>query len=192
MSTATPIVDHVEDLWPAGRRPTETLDQLVLASHLLGAEPRRLELRRRQHLGQGHARSTTRAARSTSCGSRARAPTWRRWAPQHFTGLRLEEMLPLFERDAMSDEEMVAYLARCQLDPAMPRCSIETLLHAFVPAPHVHHTHPDGINVIAGAADGERARRARASATSAAWIHYIRPGFTLSSRSARRSAPTRP
>ena len=34
----------------------------------------------------------------------------------------------------MSDEEMVAHLARCQLDPAMPRCSIETLLHAFVPA----------------------------------------------------------
>ena len=38
-----------------------------------------------------------------------------------FTGLRLEEILPLFERDAMTDEEMVAYLARCQLDPAMPR-----------------------------------------------------------------------
>ena len=59
----------------------------------------------------------------------------------------------------MSDEDMVAYLARCQLDPAMPRASIETLLHAFVPAPHVHHTHPDGINVLAGTADGERLMR---------------------------------
>ncbi len=52
----------------------------------------------------------------------------------------------------MSDEEMVAYLARCQLDPATPRSSIETLLHAFVPAAHVHHTHPDAINVLACAA----------------------------------------
>ena len=51
---------------------------------------------------------------------------------------------------------MVAHLVRCQLDPAMPRPSIETLLHAFVPAAHVHHTHPDGINILAGS----RARRA--------------------------------
>ena len=98
---------------------------------------------------------------------------------QHFTGLRLEEVLPLIEREAMSDEEMVAYLARCQLDPAMPRCSIETLLHAFVPAPHVHHTHPDGINVLAGTADGERLVR-ECFGDAAAWIPYIRPGFTLS------------
>ena len=96
-----------------------------------------------------------------------------------FTGLRLDEVLPLIERDAMSDEEMVAYLSRCQLDPAMPRCSIETLLHAFVPAAHVHHTHPDGINVLAGTADGERLAQ-ECFGADAAWIPYIRPGFTLS------------
>ena len=75
---------------------------------------------------------------------------------EHFTGLKLDEVLPLMERDEMSDEDMVAYLAKCQISPTMPRASIETLLHAFVPAPHVHHTHPDGINVLAGTADGER------------------------------------
>ena len=95
-----------------------------------------------------------------------------------FTGLRLEEILPLFERDAMSDEEMVAYLARCQLEPSMPRCSIETLLHAFVPAPHVDHTHPDAINAIAGAVDGEALAR-ECFGDEVAWIDYIRPGFTL-------------
>ena len=67
-----------------------------------------------------------------------------------FTPLRLKETLPLLERDEMSDEDMVAHLARCQIDPAAPRSSIETLLHAFIPAAHVHHTHPDGINVLAG------------------------------------------
>src|ERR687885_3019359 len=32
-----------------------------------------------------------------------------------FTGLKLDEVLPLMEKDSMSDEEMVAYLASCQL-----------------------------------------------------------------------------
>ena len=79
----------------------------------------------------------------------------------------------------MSDEEMVAHLVRCQFDPAMPRPSIETLLHAFVPAAHVHHTHPDGINILAGSEHGEQLVR-ECFGDSAAWIPYIRPGFTLS------------
>src|SRR5439155_6603887 len=101
---------------------------------------------------------------------------------EHFTPLRLDEMLALFDaRDEMSDEDMVAHLARCQVDPAAPRSSIETLLHAFVPAPHVHHTHPDGINVLAGTMDGKRLV-AECFGDEAAWIPYIRPGFTLAKK----------
>ena len=38
MSTVTPLIDDVADLWPAdGERPGDLLDELVLASHLLGA-----------------------------------------------------------------------------------------------------------------------------------------------------------
>ena len=96
-----------------------------------------------------------------------------------FAGLRLDEILPLRERDEMSDEQMVAYLARCQLDPAMPRPSIETLLHAFTPAPHVDHTHPDAIGAIVGAVDGERLAQ-ECFGGDAIWIPYIRPGFALS------------
>jgi len=99
--------------------------------------------------------------------------------PAGFAGLRLEEILPLTQRDAMSDEEMVAYLARCLLDPAMPRPSIETLLHAFVPHPHVDHTHPDAIGAIVGTADGERLAQ-ECFGSDAVWIPYIRPGFALS------------
>ena len=97
---------------------------------------------------------------------------------EHFTPLRLEEMLPLFERQEMSDEDMVAHLARCQTDPAAPRASIETLLHAFVPADHVHHTHPDAINVLAGTKDGERLVR-ECFGDERGVDPYIRPGFTL-------------
>src|SRR5204862_798101 len=99
-------------------------------------------------------------------------------APGGFTGLRLDEILPLSQRDAMTDEEMVVYLARCQLDPQMPRASIETLLHAFVPHAHVDHTHPDAIGAIVGTVDGERLAE-ECFGSDALWIPYLRPGFAL-------------
>jgi rhamnulose-1-phosphate aldolase/alcohol dehydrogenase len=96
-----------------------------------------------------------------------------------FTGLKLQEVLPLIEREQMSDEEMVAYLASCQLRPDMPRGSIETLLHAFVPYAQVDHTHPDAINMICCAEGGEELA-AECFGDEAVWIPYLRPGFTLS------------
>ena len=99
--------------------------------------------------------------------------------PRGFTGLKLAEITPLFDRETMSDEEMVAYLSRCQLEPSMPRASIETLLHAFVPHPHVDHSHPDAINAICCAENGEHLAR-ECFGADAVWIPYIRPGFTLS------------
>ena len=96
-----------------------------------------------------------------------------------FTALKLDEVDPLFERDSMTDEEMVAYLSRCQLEPNMPRSSIETLLHAFVPFDHVDHTHPDATNMICCAEDGERLAK-ELYGDSDVWIPYVRPGFALS------------
>lgn len=179
MSIDTPLIDTVADLWPADAAPGgDLLEELVLASHLLGANRAVANYGGGNTSAKGLARDHT--GRDVPVmwvkGSGSDLATMGR---AHFTGLRLDEVLPLFERDAMSDEEMVAYLARCQLDPAMPRCSIETLLHAFVPAPHVHHTHPDGINVLAGTEDGERLVH-ECFGDEAVWVPYIRPGFTLS------------
>jgi rhamnulose-1-phosphate aldolase/alcohol dehydrogenase len=98
---------------------------------------------------------------------------------QGFAGLKLEEVLPLFERPNMTDEEMVAYLDRTAFEVGRPRQSIETLLHAFVPAKHVDHTHPDAIIAIACSENGQ-AIMADIYGERAAWVDYIRPGFTLS------------
>ena len=95
-----------------------------------------------------------------------------------FTGLRIDEIDPLFERDEMSDEDMVAYLALCQTGPTMPRSSIETLLHAFVPFDHVDHTHPDATNMICCAVNGEQLAK-DCYGSDAVWIPYVRPGFSL-------------
>src|ERR1700688_2991484 len=56
-----------------------------------------------------------------------------------FTGLFLDDVLPLLERERMSDAEMVDYLAHCFYEPGRPRPSIETLMHAFLPFALPHH-----------------------------------------------------
>jgi rhamnulose-1-phosphate aldolase/alcohol dehydrogenase len=176
VTVATPIAHRTEDRWPA-EAAAGGLEQLVLRSNLLGAD------RAVANFGGGN---TSVKTRDTDHAGREVDVLWVKGSGSDlatmdasgFTGLRLQEILPLYEREEMSDEEMVAHLARCQLDPTMPRASIETLLHAFVPAPHVDHTHPDAINAIAGAADGEALARA-CFGDEVAWIPYIRPGFTL-------------
>lgn len=96
-----------------------------------------------------------------------------------FALLRMAEIDPLFEREAMTDEEMIDYLSYTAFAPGRPRQSIETLLHAFVPAKHVDHTHPDAIISLACTDDAEATARA-VYGNRMAFVPYIRPGFTLS------------
>ena len=179
MSTLERMVDRAEDRWPAegSELPPDALGQVLHASHLLGSD------RAVANFGGGN---TSAKGATTDHAGREVDAIWVKGSGSDlatmgrgdFTPLRLAEVVPLFERDEMSDEDMVAHLARSQLDPAAPRSSIETLLHAFVPAAHVHHTHPDAINVLAGTRDGERLV-AECFGDEAAWVPYIRPGFTL-------------
>ncbi len=95
-----------------------------------------------------------------------------------FTGLYLDDVLPLLERAYMSDSEMVEYLAHCFYEPSRPRPSIETLLHGFLPYAHIDHTHADATNYFACAADGEKLAR-ECFGDDLIWIPYRRPGFGL-------------
>src|SRR5688572_6369113 len=96
-----------------------------------------------------------------------------------FPGVRLDDVLPLMEREEMSDEEMVAYLANTLVEPASPRPSIETLLHAFVPALSVVHTHADAILVLTNNANAGKVL-AEVYGDELALVPYRRPGFLLS------------
>ena len=168
-----------ENLWDAREAEgLSELEALAYRSNLLGAD------RAVANFGGGNtstkAKERDHAGREVDVlwvkGSGSDLATIR---ADQFTGLKLDEVLPLEDRDEMNDEEMVAYLASCQLRPDMPRGSIETLLHAFVPHPHVDHTHPDAINMICCAEGGE-GLAAECFGEEAVWIPYIRPGFTLS------------
>ena len=98
--------------------------------------------------------------------------------PQHFPGVRLEDVLTLFHREAMSDEEMVAYLEHTLTETASPRPSIETLLHAFIPAAVVLHSHADAICSLTNTDRGVETV-AEALGGRVAIVPYRRPGFRL-------------
>ena len=99
--------------------------------------------------------------------------------PDGFPGLFLDELAPLRDRSRMSDEEMVAYLAHCMVEPGSRRPSIETLLHAFLPARHVDHVHADAICALTNTPEAEKHVR-EALGPDVALAPYVRPGFDLS------------
>lgn len=173
------LAGAVENLWDQDKaKDLSSVEILAYRSNLLGSD--------RSVANYGGGNTSTKATERDHTGQE-REVMWVKGSggdladisPEGFTGLKLDEVLPLTEREEMSDEEMVAYLAKCQVGPDMPRSSIETLLHAFVPYPHVDHTHADAINMICASENGEELAR-ECFGDEAVWIPYIRPGFSLS------------
>lgn len=170
----------VQNLWDQAKAPQQQngLEQLVYRSNLIGSE------RRVCNWGGGNTSSKTTVTdfrgREVEVmfvkGSGSDLATMK---AGNFTGLRMEDIRPLFEREEMSDEEMVAYLSQCMIDSKHPRASIETLLHAFLPFPHVDHTHPDAIISICCADNGKEIAK-DIFGDRFVWVPYVRPGFTLS------------
>ncbi|RPH84129.1 MAG: bifunctional rhamnulose-1-phosphate aldolase/short-chain dehydrogenase [Candidatus Rokuibacteriota bacterium] len=96
-----------------------------------------------------------------------------------FPGVRMDDIRALLERQDMGDEEMVAYLAHALQDPGGVRPSIETLLHGFVDAPAVVHTHADAIVSLT---NNDRAADVLAGVygKDVIALDYRRPGFKIS------------
>jgi rhamnulose-1-phosphate aldolase/alcohol dehydrogenase len=100
--------------------------------------------------------------------------------PKQFPAVRLDYIAPLRTREEdMSDQAMVDYLAKCLIDPASARPSIETLLHAFLPAKAVLHTHADAILALTNTR-GREATVRDCFGASVITVPYLRPGFRLS------------
>lgn len=153
------------------------LEVLVYQSRLLGEDPALVlwgggntSLKVTETDFRGHETSVMRIKAS---GSDMKSCT-----PADFPALRLDDILPLFERESMSDEEMVAYLGRCMLDPAAPRPSIETLLHAFLPHKSIVHSHADAVIALTKNGNAEPSLEG-AFQGAVGVVQYLRPGFAL-------------
>lgn len=168
-----------KNLWKDAEAPKgDTLDLLVYRSRLLGADRSICNI----YGGNTGSKTIEKDFRGNPVrtlwvkGSGSDLATIQR---KDFAALRMDDLEPLLEWEAMSDEEMTAYLAQCLLRPNMPRQSIETLLHGFIPAAHTDHTHPDAVIAVACSANGKEWVR-QIYGERAAWVDYIRPGFALS------------
>ena len=101
-----------------------------------------------------------------------------------FSAVRLEDVLPMFERADLSDEEVADYLQRCLIDPGSLRPSIETLLHAFLLQASVVHSHADAILSLTNTRNPHDVVQ-QAYGNDVVVVPYRRPGLLLSKEVAK-------
>jgi rhamnulose-1-phosphate aldolase/alcohol dehydrogenase len=158
--------------------PLEGVDLLVYASRLIGAESSlvvwgggntSVKVTERDHRGR-----EIPVLRVKGSGSDLKSIQ-----RKDFPGVRMDDIRALLDRHDMGDEEMVAYLAHALQDPGGVRPSIETLLHGFVDAYAVVHTHADAIVSLT---NNDRAADVLAGVygKDVIALDYRRPGFKIS------------
>src|SRR5262249_49232788 len=178
---APPGTPAPADRWEAA--PDDVLAGLVYRSNLLGAD--------RALANQGGGNTSAKGMVLDHAGRETRV-LWVKGSGTDlatitaagFPALRLDEVRVLRERTSMDDASMVGYLLRCALKPDQPRPSIETLLHAFVRAKHVDHTHPDAVIALTSSPNGREIAE-ETFGDEAVWLDYQRPGFDMSRRIAQ-------
>lgn len=93
-------------------------------------------------------------------------------------GLALEPLLAARRGPRLSDPDMVAFLRGQMTDPSGPNPSVETLLHAFLPAAFVDHTHAAAALVVANQPNAaDLARTIFGDRLTV--VPYVMPGFDL-------------
>ena len=98
--------------------------------------------------------------------------------PPGHPAVRLARLGKLLELPDMSDEQMVNELRLALLDASAPTPSVETLLHAALPARFIDHTHANAILAIADQPDAERICK-EVFGDRLLFIPYVMPGFGL-------------
>ncbi|HEY3335251.1 MAG TPA: SDR family oxidoreductase [Candidatus Limnocylindrales bacterium] len=95
-----------------------------------------------------------------------------------YPALWMDELLAIRDRTELDDAEMVRLVRAAMVDGTVRRPSIETLLHAFVPAAHVDHVHADAICALTNQPHGREVVR-EALGERFGYVDWIRPGFAL-------------
>ncbi|MCB0219480.1 MAG: bifunctional aldolase/short-chain dehydrogenase [Chrysiogenetes bacterium] len=159
-----------------------TLDEIVYASRLLGADPS-LVL---------HGGGNT-SAKGKVCNLLGEAQDvlfikgsgWDLATIEGpgFPATDLTHLRKLRRLERLSDEDMVNELRTHLLDASSPTPSVEALLHAFIPHPFILHTHADAI-VALNNQPGSAQRLADLYGNRVAFVPYIMPGFALAKKAA--------
>jgi rhamnose utilization protein RhaD (predicted bifunctional aldolase and dehydrogenase)/NAD(P)-dependent dehydrogenase (short-subunit alcohol dehydrogenase family) len=98
--------------------------------------------------------------------------------PAGHPAVRMEPLRRMLALPEMTDEQMVNELRLALLDASAPTPSVETLLHAALPARFIDHTHADAVLALADQDDAERIC-GEVYGAGLLWIPYVMPGFGL-------------
>jgi rhamnose utilization protein RhaD (predicted bifunctional aldolase and dehydrogenase)/NAD(P)-dependent dehydrogenase (short-subunit alcohol dehydrogenase family) len=190
-------LNFLSDLWDEGEAASlasRPLDLLRYRSNLLGADLRIT------NFGGGNTSSTfdlpdpltgqpVRILAVKGSGGDLRSITAAGFALLYQD--KLERLIDRYRGEAHEDE-MVEMYPLCAFGPSRVAASIDTPLHAFLPAPHVDHLHPDWAIALAASANGRvkldefNARFGR----RIVWVPWQRPGFELALMLRRAVAET--
>ncbi|HJP83215.1 MAG TPA: bifunctional rhamnulose-1-phosphate aldolase/short-chain dehydrogenase [Fimbriimonadaceae bacterium] len=182
-----PLDNHtIPSLWNSATAPTDEVDQLVYSSNLLGSDPRIT------NFGGGNTSAKVRQIDPLTGeeveilwvkGSGGDLGTAKR---SGFASLYLDKVLSTESRyvdgrkakgDLFEDEIVALYrVANFNDNPAAP--SIDTPLHAFVPARAVSHMHSDAVIAIAASRDAEKLMH-EIYGDQMGYLPWKRPGLEL-------------
>src|SRR5205085_10761733 len=98
--------------------------------------------------------------------------------PPGHPAVRMARLARLLELADMTDEQMVNELRLALLDATAPTPSVETLLHAALPARFIDHTHANAILAVADQPDAARICEEIFGSTLL-FVPYVMPGFGL-------------
>jgi rhamnose utilization protein RhaD (predicted bifunctional aldolase and dehydrogenase)/NAD(P)-dependent dehydrogenase (short-subunit alcohol dehydrogenase family) len=98
--------------------------------------------------------------------------------PPGHPAVRMASLERLLSLPDMTDEQMVNEMRLALLDAAAPTPSVETLLHAALPARFIDHTHADAILSLADQDEGAKLC-GEIFGEGLLWVPYVMPGFGL-------------
>ena len=147
----------------------DPLDSLVHLSHLLGRETRLVQP------GGGN----TSIKVGDALLVKGSGTDLRTIAREGFTRLSLARLAPLAEAEAMSDTDMMRFMASCMLAEG-PAPSVETPLHSLLPHRVIAHTHDVATMSLTNVPDATAERLVgELFEGRIAYVPYSRPGFPL-------------
>jgi rhamnose utilization protein RhaD (predicted bifunctional aldolase and dehydrogenase)/NAD(P)-dependent dehydrogenase (short-subunit alcohol dehydrogenase family) len=161
---------------------TADLALRVYSTRLLGRDPR-LVLH-----GGGNSSLKTKArdlAGEVVAVLRVKGSGWDMGAiePDGFPAVRLEPLRALRARQKLSDGEMARAQRAFLIDPRAPSPSVEMLLHAFMPAKFVDHTHSTAVLSLIDQPNSEELC-AQVFGGRLGFVPYLMPGFGLAKKAA--------
>ncbi len=163
---------------PAALAPgADAVDELVVASRLLGADP--------SLVLHGGGNTSVKAPWHDITGAEidaiyVKGSGWDLATIERpgFAPMPLARLRALTDLDTLSDPDMMRELSAARLDPGAPQPSVEALLHAFLPQRAVLHSHADLVLTITNVPGGDELAR-QVFGDDVVYVPYVMPGFDL-------------